>query len=170
MSETERKTTTRRVMMGNAGMAALAAIAAVAITAPDAPAVAVLPTPRGDDAELVAIGRETAAVLDQRKPLDVRWWGLPPDASKRGTASNIELMAVADALEPIDNRLQQLSDRMLELRATTREAWIAKARLIRREIESCNVTEGVIDFDGMPDSERLAWSLAEDLLGAEVVR
>ncbi len=57
MSETERKPTTRRVMMSNAGMAALAAVAAVAIAAPDAPAVEVLPTQHAETPLLAACAR-----------------------------------------------------------------------------------------------------------------
>ena len=52
MSETTKKTTTRRALMGNAGVAALAGVATVAIAKPDS-ASGQVPAPAGGDAQLV---------------------------------------------------------------------------------------------------------------------
>ena len=167
MREATKKTTTRRDMMGAAGFTALAGIAAVAIAKPDAQAAA---APTTDDAELVAIGREAADLLEQRKPLEARWWALSPATGFRtkGGPDHDEMNAVSDAIQPIDERLEALSDRAMALRATTRNAWIAKARLIRHEIAINNVCSGVMDFEEMPFSERLAWSLVGDLIEGAV--
>ena len=167
MSETTKKPTTRRALMGNAGVAALAT---VLITTPNAQAIEPVSVNPHPDAELIAIGREAADLIEQRKPLEVRWWALPRDSGSRrkGTPEQVELHAVGDAMEPIDARLDELADRAMELRATTREGWIAKARLIRREMQTECVTEGAIEVDEMQPSGRLTRSLLDDLLG-EVV-
>ena len=55
MSETTKKTTTRRDLMGVAGFTALAGIAAVAIAKPDAQAVEVVPVAHNPDAPLLAL-------------------------------------------------------------------------------------------------------------------
>ncbi len=156
----------RRDVLGAAGFTALAGIAAVAIAKPDAGAAAGPAALHPDDAELIAIGREVAELIERRRPLEARWWALPTIDIPRtaGLPGADEPDAVAAAMEPIDNRLDELSDRVLELRATTREAWIAKARLIRHEITISNVSGGEIEFEGMPLSERITWSLLDDLL------
>ncbi len=170
MSETERRTTTRRAMMGNASMAALAGIAGVAIVMPGAQAVEVLPASVVGDAALLTIEREAVTLIERRKPLEARWWAVSNEPNKWTTAVAAEAQAVADALEPIDDRLEELIDRALELSATTREGMVAKARLIRREMRLHHSSYGVMEFDAMDPDERLAWSLAEDLLGVEVVQ
>ena len=159
---------TRRSLLGAAGGTVLAGIGAITPGRPDAQAAEVT---RADDEALIVIGREAAALVERRKPLDVRWWALPPMAgvSRKGTPSDVELHLVAEAMEPIDERLEALSDRMLELRATTRDAWIAKAVLIRHEIAINNTTRegsgGKLALEAMPFTERLALSLIDDLLG-----
>ena len=72
---------------------------------------------------------------------------------------------MAEALEPIDNRLNELVDRAIEFRATAREACSAKAHLIRREMKTGFVTDGVIEVNELQPASRLTWSLLEDLLG-----
>ncbi|QKE93367.1 hypothetical protein HN018_24545 (plasmid) [Lichenicola cladoniae] len=43
---------------------------------------------------------------------------------------------------------------------------IAKAHLLRHEMEVVHVTEGVLDPEMFEPHERLAWSMTEGLLGA----
>lgn len=157
----------RRDALGAVGFTALAGVAAAAVAKPDAQVAEVLPTTHTDDAELIAIGREAANLIEQRKPLEARWWALPQDSGSRRkeTPEHVELHAVGDAMEPIDARLNELADRAMELRATTPKAWIAKARLVRREMEAEFVTNGAIDVDEMQPAGRLTWSLLDDLLG-----
>lgn len=151
---------TRRHLI--AGISALP-LAGLAAAVPAATLAATHP-----DAELVAIGHETAALIEQRRPLEVQWWTLPPEPGDQTAAEKAELQAVADALEPIDGRLDHLLDRALELPATTREGIATKARLIRHELRLCHSSDGVMEFASMDPGERLAWSLSEDLLGAGV--
>ncbi len=159
----------RRDVLGGAGFTALAGIAAVAIARPDASLTPPPPALHPDDAELIAIGQEVVDLLEQRRPLEARWWALPtivlPRTASLPGADKPD--AVAAAMEPIDNRLEYLSDRVLELRATTHDAWIAKVRLIRHEIAISNVSGGEMEFEGMPLSERITWSLLDDLLAVQ---
>ena len=158
---------TRRSLLVRAGGLVLAGVAAVAVARPDAAPVEVL---SADDAELIAIGREAAALIEQYRPLEARWWALPQGSgsSRKGTQEHVEFHAAADAMAPIDARLNKLADRVMELRATTRETWIVKARLIRREMQTEFVTNGAIELDEMQPSGRLTWSLLDDLLGEAV--
>ena len=162
MFETRNKTTTRRALMGNAGMAALAGIAGAAIVMPDKLS-GMMPSAPSPDAELIAIGREANALLEQRRPLAARWWTM----SER----HPDLEAVANAMEPIDERLDDLTQRARELPATTREGMGVKGRLIQHQLRLIhNDDEGAVEFVSMDPGARLAWSLAEDLLGAEVAQ
>ena len=162
MSETTNTPTTRRAMLGSAaGFTVLAGIAAATIAKPDTPAVEVPPASRGDDAELIAIGREAAALLDQRKLLAVQFWALPA-----GPAKGDELEAVANAMEPIDGRLDALTNHAMTLRSTSRKAMAVKARLIGHDLYVCHAHGGEMAFEAMEPSQRLAWSLVEDLVRA----
>ena len=156
----------RRELMSAAGFTALAGIAAAAIAAPDTAPVEALPT---DDAELIAIGREAAALVEQRRPLEARWWALPKGCGRlKGSPGHVELTAVSDAMTPLDDRLSELADQAIELRATTPDGWIAKAHLIRHEMEVEYVTDGVVELDMMQPHDRVMWSLLGDLVGGSV--
>ena len=151
--------TTRRDLLGAAGGSALAGIATVAVAKPD------LPPP---DAELIAIGCEAAALLDQRKPLDARWWAIPQCAGGRrakGSPEAREVDAIAAALEPIDSRLDELQDRALLLPATTREGMAVKALLIRHELRLNYTFHGHLDLDALDPGQQLTLTLLDDLLG-----
>ena len=75
---------------------------------------------------------------------------------------------VGDAIGLIDDRLTELSDRAVELRATTREGQIAKAHLIRHEMEMEYVTSGVLEHDTMQPHDKIVWSLLSDMLGEAI--
>lgn len=161
--------TTRRDLLG-AGVGTftfLTGIGAIAIAKPDAQAVEVLPAPR-DDAELIIIGREAVALIEDRRPLEARWWALPAGTRQYDNAQREELTAVSEAVLPIDDRLSELSDRAVVLRASSREAMIAKAHLLRHEMEVVHVTAGVLDTEMFDPHEATVWSLLEDLLGESV--
>ncbi|NPD68912.1 hypothetical protein HN018_02925 [Lichenicola cladoniae] len=133
-------------------------------------AIAALPhaVPSSDDAELMAIGREAASLIEKRRPLEARWWSLPAGTRQYDNAQREELTEVSEAMQPIDDRLSDLSDRSLVLRASSREAMIAKAHLIRHEMEVVHVTAGVLDPEMFDPHEAIVWSLLEDLLGPDV--
>ncbi|NPD68299.1 hypothetical protein HN018_19330 [Lichenicola cladoniae] len=161
--------TTRRDLLG-AGVGTftfLTGIAAVANAKPDTQAGEAVPTPR-DDAELIIIGREAADLIEKRRPLEARWWALPADTRQYDNAQRAELYAVSEAMQPIDDRLSELSDRSVVLRAFSRAAMIAKAHLIRHEMEVVHVTAGVLDPEMFDPHEAIVWSLLEDLLGGSV--
>ncbi len=158
----------RRDFLAAAGFTALAGISAVAIAKPDRPAFASL-APAGDDAELVAIGREAAELIEQRKPREARWWALPrvtDPAEWKISGFSVQAHAIANAMEPIDERLEILTKRAMALRATCQEAMAAKARLIRHDIAISHMTDGKVDFETMEAHGRMAWSLFDDLPGA----
>ena len=160
----------RRDVLGAAGFTALAGIAAVAIAKPDASAEAAPAALYPDDAELIAIGREAAELIERRKPLEARWWALPPmagGARRRGTPSEREMNAVARAMEPIDARLDALTERALDLHATCRESLVAKALLVRHDMAISHAGRGQVDLDGMHSGERITWSLLDDLLAVQ---
>ena len=150
--------TTRRHLIATAGALPLASLAFGA-------GMAATVTP--DDAELIAIGREADALLTERKPLQARWWALPA-WTLPGSAEHAELNAIGDAIEPIDARLEVLGDRAMTLRATSRDAMAVKAKLIRHDLSVCHVHDRAVAFEAMEPSQRLAWSLVEDLVGAGV--
>ena len=60
----------RRELISAAGFTALAGIAAVTIATPDAPAIEMLPTPRGDDAELIALADRFMAIQAQMEVIN----------------------------------------------------------------------------------------------------
>ena len=153
---------TRRDLLGAGAFTALTGIAAAAIARPDnLSGMAATITP--DDAELIAIGREAAVLLDQRKPLAAQFWALPA-----GPAKGDELEAIANAMEPIDERMDVLIGRAVTLKASGREAMAAKARLIGYDIWCCHSQSGVLDPEDLGHYDRLTWSLVEDLVGAGV--
>lgn len=147
------------------GFTTLTGIATVAIAKPDAQPDEVLLAPQ-DDAELIAMGREAAALIEKRRPLEARWWAVPADSGRRDHSQRAELHAVSEAMQPIDDRLFEMSDRSVVLRASSREAMIAKAHLLHHEMEVVHVTGGALDIEMFESHERLAWSMIEDLLGA----
>lgn len=115
------------------------------------------------DAQLIAIGREVATLLDQRKPLEAQWWALPSDTRSHTPDQARTLNAVSEALQPIDDRLDELIDCAIPLRAGGLSAMSAKAMLIRYEMEISHVTEGEMDLGGLEPHERVMWSLLADL-------
>ena len=145
---------TRRGVLG--GGVAVAAVAGIA--APQA--VASSP----DDAELIAIGREAADLVEQRKPLEVRWWALPRTSGRTDSPHRTELHAISYAMEPIDTRLQELADRAMQIQATSRAGFIAKAHLARHEMKVAHVSDGELDIEEFNADERLVWGLLDDLL------
>ena len=149
--------------MGSAaGFTVLAGIAAAAIAKPDNLSGMMPPVPSPNDAELIAIGREAAVLFDQRKPLAARWWTM--------SAEHPDLEAVADAMRPIDERLDELTQQAYDLPASTRDGMAVKARLIQYQMRLIHNDEhGEVEFVSMDPGERLAWSLTEDLVGAGVV-
>ncbi|NPD70118.1 hypothetical protein HN018_24805 (plasmid) [Lichenicola cladoniae] len=58
-----------------------------------------------------------------------------------------DAQAVGEAMLPIDSRLSELSDHAVVLRASSREAMIAKAHLLRHEMKVVHVTAGVLETD-----------------------
>ena len=166
---------TRRGLFHTTGCTTLAGLAA-AVVGSEARAMETMPATDQPDAELIAIGHEATDLIEQRKPLEARWWAIPkPSSGRFSPAANLEAEAVSDALQPIDKRLEALSDRAIDLQAITHEGRAAKARLIRHEIRICNVTEGRLDLEEMAFVERMTWSLLAarcsllaDLLGAPI--
>ncbi|NPD69323.1 hypothetical protein HN018_22755 (plasmid) [Lichenicola cladoniae] len=153
----------RRELLKGGAISALVGVATVVLTAPAS-------ADRGADAELIAIGREAVALIEKRKPLEARWWAIPTGGDYNDPAIKTELDTVSDAMVPIDDRLSEMADRAVELRAHSREAMIAKAWLVHHEMKVVHVSDGVVDTDRFEPHELLAWSLLEDLLGAAAFR
>ena len=159
--------TSRRAVLSASATAALASIAGAAATLPS---IAAAEAAQGahPDAELIAIGREAASLIEQRKPLEARWWALPAEHCDPDSFHAAESDAVCAAMRPIDNRLDDLLGRALELPAATPEGMAAKAHLIRYEMRIHNSFRGDMDLSELDQHEQLVWALLHDLLGEAV--
>lgn len=151
---------TRRGILGGG-------VAAAAITSLSGSA-GTQPAPATEDAKLIAIGREAADLIEQRKPLEARYWALPSTSGREDSPHQAELHVVSDAMQPIDERLDDLTDRALDLSATTREGMAAKAHLIRYEMRIYHTTGGQMDLAELDFHDRLTWTLLHDLLGEAI--
>ena len=133
MSETERKATTRRALMGNAGMAALAGIAAVAVAVPDTPAVEVLPTPHGDDVAMLTLCGRFLHLEAQIVASYDREAALFKEAKAEG-ATNKQLVALERRGEgernPWTDEQRELLDDLSDMSASTLEGQRARARVL----------------------------------------
>lgn len=133
MSETTKKPTTRRALMGNAGIAALAGIAAVSIAKPDAQAAEVLLAPDDADTSLMALcGRFLAlqAMLDRSYDEERQEYHL----AKQEGCSNEHLLAMEGAndvaREPWSDEQWALLQEIREVSATTLAGQRARARVL----------------------------------------
>ena len=133
MSETTNRPTTRRAMMGNAGIAALTGVAAVMIAKPDAAAVEVLPVSRGDDAAMLTLcGRflhlqaQIAASYGRESALF--------EAAEADGASHDQLVALERRgtveRNPWTNEQRRLVEDLADLSAGTLAGQRARARVL----------------------------------------
>ena len=168
MSETTKKHTTRRALMGSVGVAALAGIAAVAIAKPDAQAVEVVPVAHNPDGPLLAL---CARFLELQAAIDVTYDRETEEhevAQKEGRSS-ARLMAMEKAhdveREPWVSEQRTLLEDIGDISATTLPGQRARARVLmawyslhRRGAEGAGVAIDWYDLE----------PLFRDLLGEEV--
>ncbi len=143
MSETTNRPTTRRAMMGNAGIAALTGIAAVTIAKPDAAAVEVLPTRHHAETPLLAACARFMAI---QAAVDVINDDLEDDHQH-------ELM-------PLIKQQARLLDEMAELRAVGIVEQRARAQVLMAwyGVKSCEEGHSAMEWDRLQP-------LFRDLLG-----
>ena len=152
---------TRRHVLGDAiaGLAGAAVLtgAGIAIATPETLAA----TPP-EDARLVEIAREATATRDAREaPLQV-WWDLCHTDDADIAPGEVE--RVSDALDPYNDRLDALWEEAAELKATTREGVIAKARIAILRCTEDHLTANGTDFDEMDGGARIAFETCRDLV------
>ena len=133
----------RRSLLGGVA-AALALAPAAAMPAPATSA----------DAELIAMGREARPLIAEYERLTHLFFTASTQA---------ERFQASDDSDPAYERLDELFDQALELRATTLEGFKAKALLLQHGLRSANRMDGHVTFSD-PEQE-MAWSLVADLLG-----
>jgi hypothetical protein len=142
-------TPTRRSALG---FSAAAIVAGLTV-----PALAIPPTRPNPDAELVAIGREAATLVDEFNRCSAAFFTLPD--------GDPTLVRAADAGDPSFFRLEELVTQVTPLRATTLIGLAAKAILLRHLIILEFGTGGVFVSDDTPLTD-LMWSLTYDLAGS----
>ena len=108
------------------------------------------------DAQLGAIGTEAQRLSADYSRMLAKWWTIQP--------GDPQLEAHAAKMDGPHGRLSELSDQVVNMRATSPEAWKAKAILIRHAMTIEHNTMGQMVFDS-PDQE-VVWSLVNDLVGA----
>ena len=129
-----------------AGAAAVLALGSV----PAATAVVLEP-----DAVLIAIAKEAAPLIAEYSRLSDQWFAL------RGTDA-AELERLGNAMDPIHDRLEVLTDQAVEQPATTLAGFASKAALLRHGLLLYARTAEGIRFDG--SEERATFDLLGELI------
>lgn len=108
------------------------------------------------DAQLIAIGVEGRILCAEHSRLMVNWWRLK--------VGDHDINRVGDELEVPHARICELSDKAVELQATSPAAWQAKAELLRHFMLVECETDGEMVFNSC--EQELAWSLICDMTGS----
>lgn len=155
--------TTRRNLLGTAGITALAGIAAAAVSIPGVviPASASSVETLDPDAELIGFGHEAATLVPAIERDRAAFFATP----KPGVAT---LNMLADRMADPEDRMEAMAERAMDIAAVSPAGIAAKARLLRYHLVNEHCLHGQFT-PGISVEIDLALSLCDDLLRGEVV-
>jgi hypothetical protein len=112
-------------------------------------------SPARPDAELIAIGAEAKLLAEQWHSLLKTWWTLKVESA--------DLEPLGSEMQVPHDRLCDLADRAVALRASTLEGMQAKAILLQHAFRvECEEEDGEMQMDA---DQKLVWSLLCDMTG-----
>lgn len=120
------------------------------------PATALANLTAHPDAELIAIGREALLLIEEYERFIAAWYALPknhPDFNR-----------VADLAQPASDRLDELLEQAMPIRASTQDGYRVKAAILQHELRCFYRIAGVMTFEN--PAGKMAWSLVCDMLAS----